>query len=205
MDAFYEESAVNKNAAKDGKKFRILQILSYVFLIIGIVLLISCISTIPSAEATGEVRANLLFLCGFTGVQGVFFVLLWFALYKLKFRFNVSFDYCFVSGELRISKVFNVGKRKLVARLDCEDMIQIGDVENPSYERFKADPMNKEVVCTPNMETSGDKFFMYILANYEGKKLYVLECRELLLMNILKFAKRGTLESDYVMQEKKQK
>ena len=205
MDAFYEESAVNKNAKKDGKKYRILQILYYVFLVLGIVLLISCITTIPSSEATGEVRSNLLFLCGFTGVQGVFFILLWFALYKLKFRFNVSYDYCFVSGELRISKVFNISKRKLVARFDCADMIQIGDIDNPSYERFKSDPMTKEVICTPNVETSEDKFFMYILANYDGKKLFVLECRELLLMNILKFAKRGTLESDYVMQEKKQR
>ena len=44
-----------------------------------------------------------------------------------------------------------------------------------------------------------------IPAEYNGKKLFVLECREELLMHIMKFAKRGTLESDYVMQEKKQK
>lgn len=33
--------------------------------------------------------------------------------------------------------------------------------------------------------------------------MYILECREELLINILKFVKRGILESDYVMQEKK--
>ena len=32
-----------------------------------------------------------------------------------------------------------------------------------------------------------------------------LECRELLLMHMLKFVKRTTLESDYVSQEKKKK
>ena len=44
---------------------------------------------------------------------------------------------------------------------------------------------------------------MYILINNDGKKLYVLECRELLLVEMLKFMKRTVLESDYVSQEKK--
>jgi hypothetical protein len=46
---------------------------------------------------------------------------------------------------------------------------------------------------------------MYILAQYNGKKLFILECKETLLMNIMKFAKRTALDRDYVMQEKKQK
>ena len=120
-------------------------------------------------------------------------------------RFNVSYDYCFVTGELRISKVYNVNRRKVVARIDCEDMIQVGDADNASYERFKADPTIKEVVCTPNVEPAEGKFFMYVLANYNGRMLFVLECRENLLMNIMKFAKRSVLESDYVMQERKQR
>ena len=118
---------------------------------------------------------------------------------------NVSYDYCFVSGEMRISRVININKRKLVARFDCEDIIQLGDVDNPSYDRFTSDPTTKTVVCTSNDTPAKGKFFMYILANYNGKKLFVLECREEMLMNILKFAKRNKLESDYVMQEKKQK
>jgi hypothetical protein len=118
-------------------------------------------------------------------------------------NFNVSYDYCFVSGELRISKVINVNRRKLMARLTTDEMIQIGDVENPSFDRFRSDPTSKTVVCTSNVESTDGKFFMYILAEYNGKKLFVLECREELLMHILKFARRGTLESDYVMQEKK--
>ena len=123
----------------------------------------------------------------------------------MKLRYNVSYDYCFVSGELRISKVFSFTKRKLLARLECSEMLQVGDIENSSYERLRSDPMTKEVVCTPNIEAADGKFFMYILINNDGKKLYVLECRENLLMNIMKFAKRNVLESDYVMQEKKQR
>ena len=80
----------------------------------------------------------------------------------------------------------------------------MGDIDNPSYDRFKADPSVKEVVFTPNVEAAEGKFFMYLLAAMPtGKKLYILECREELLINLLKFVPRGTLESDYVMQEKK--
>ena len=200
MDAFYEESAVNANAKKEGKKYKFLHILSRIFLVLAVVLLVMCVMWVPvDAEKT------TLFMCVFCGIQGGFFLLMWFLAYKMKLRYNVSYDYCFVSGELRISKVFSLTKRKLLARLECSEMLQVGDIENSWYERLRSDPMTKEVVCTPNIEAADGKFFMYILINNDGKKLYVLECRENLLMNIMKFAKRNVLESDYVMQEKKQR
>jgi hypothetical protein len=156
-------------------------------------------------QVNSEEAASWRFLVGFIIVLGFSCLTTWFIFYKIKSRFNVSYDYCFVSGELRISQVFNINKRKLIARFDCADMIQVGDMENPSYERFRSDPNVKEIVCTPNIEPANGKFFMYILVDYNGKKLFLLECRENLLMNIMKFAKRSVLESDYVMQERKQR
>jgi hypothetical protein len=209
MDAFYEESAVNHNSKKGETKYKILHICSIVCLVIGILLLILFLFNFPFGAVgrtdLDETTAAILWLFGFAGFNGVFFMVFWFVLCKIKARVNVSYDYCFVSGELRISKVFNINKRRLVARIDCADMIQVGDIDNSSYERFKTDPMTKEIVCTSNDEAADGKFFMYVLANINGKKLYVLECRENLLMNIMKFAKRSVLESDYVIQERKQK
>ena len=211
MDAYYEESAVNNNAKKGEKRYKIVHVFSMIALVIAIICLIVFVMYMPWGIQDGATEEQIKayeaskFLFGFIGMQGVFFLALWFLLFKIKTRINVSYDYVFVSGELRISKVFNINRRKLVARIDCAEMLQVGDMDNPSYERLRSDPSTKEVVCTSNTETSDGKFFMYILANVDGKKLYVLECRELLLMNILKFARRGVLESDYVMQEKKQK
>ena len=190
MDVFYEESSIAQNAVSGARKYKILHILSQVFLWIGIILtLFAFYIPVP------------LLVLWFLFVA-TFFVF-WFVLRRWKMNFNVSYDYCFVSGELRISKVVNVNRRKLVARFTTEEMIQIGDIDNPSFDRFRSDPTSKTVICTSNVEAAEGKFFMYILAEYNGKKLFVLECREELLMHILKFAKRGTLESDYVMQEKK--
>ncbi len=198
MDVFYEESSIAKNSEKGARKYKIINAFSYVFLFIWIVLLISTISNIPFS---GNRWGNVIFL----GLQTLFYFGIWYLLSRWKMTCNVSYDYAFVSGELRISKVFNVNKRRLVVCINCEDMEQIGDVENSSYERLASTPQTKEIVCTSNVVASEGKFFMYIFVNDNDRKLYVLECRELLLMNILKFARRGVLESDYVMQEKKQK
>ncbi len=204
MDVFYEESAIDKNSVKNRKKYRITHIISVIVLIVAIIFLMFFVFNMPWGGSGAEIAA-MRSVAIFCGVQGLFLLVFWFLLYKLKTRFNVSYDYCFVSGELRISKVFNVNRRKLIARIDCEDMLQVGDIDNSGYERLKSDPTTKEVVCTPNVEADTGKFFMYVLANYNGKKLFVLECRENLLMNIMKFARRNVLESDYVMQDRKQK
>ncbi len=211
MEAFYEESAVNHTAKSGETKYRVLHIFSVVFIILAVLFLIFSIFNIPNCfyqpetEEQAQMLASQKTLFALCVMQTLFFGSMWFVFNRLKARTNVSYDYCFVSGELRISKVVNVNRRKLFARIDCENMLQIGDVDNPSYERFRADPTIKELICTPNEMAEEGKFFMYVYANYEGKKLFVLECRELLLMNILKFVKRSVLESDYVMQEKKNK
>ena len=195
MDVFYEESALAHNSDKKLKKYNILTIISTVFLVFGILWIIIGFYTVDVTVIGDWIVWGMICAWLFGA---------WFLMRRWKMRINISYDYSFVSGELRISKVINVNKRKLVARIDCEDMIQFGDVDNPSFDRFRNDPNVKTVICTSNDDAAEGKFFMYVLADYNGRKLFVLECRELLLMNILKFAKRNKLESDYVMQEKKQ-
>ena len=193
MDVFYEESSIARNSKKESTKYKITHIISTIFLVVGILAILFGLSFIPADMLLGWVLICLwFFIC-------------WFVLFKFKSRFNVSYDYVFVSGELRIARVININKRRLVTRIDSEDIIQLGDVDNTSFEGLRADPNTKTVVCTSNSEAGEGKFFMYILANDNGKKLYVLECREELLIHILKFVKRTTLESDYVSQERKKK
>ena len=193
MDVFYEESSIPKASVKESRKYKILQIVSYIFLTIGILMLFWGYMFVPVDAWIGW------------AIFCAWFFLIWFVCAKLKKRFNVSYDYTFVSGELRIIKVLNINKRKLVTRINCDEILQIGDAENSAFERLQSSPDSKNVVCTSNIEPTEGKFFMYILINENGKKLYLLECREELLVNIMRFAKRSVLESDYVSQSKKQK
>ncbi len=209
MDVFYEESSTNYNTKRGEKKYKVLNCISWICLIFAVLMLVSFIFNFPffaigNPDLTDE-AVSVMFFYGTLGIQGVILLVAWFIFFKWKASVNISYDYCFVSGELRVSKVFNVNKRKLVTCIDCEDILQIGDVDNSSYERLRADPITKQVVCTSNVEAGEGKFLMYVLTNHGGKTLYLLECRENLLMNVMKFARRTVLESDYVMQEKKQK
>lgn len=210
MDAFYEESALDKNAEKGAKKYKIANVFFWIFVVLAVFCALGFLFNVPFGVGEGEKAEEAyqfqMSLAVFSIIQGVMFGLFAFLLYRLKARFNVSYDYCFVSGELRISKVFNINRRKLLARIDTADILQIGDTDNSGFDRLYSDPNTKKVVCTTNDEAQEGKFLMYILTGGDnGKMLYILECRELLLMNILKFTRRGVLESDYVMQEKKQK
>ena len=197
MDVFYEESSIASNAKKGARKYKIYAYSSYFFMVLAILTLFFIFLFVPINGDPGALIMSLATVLLFVGF--------WFFFRRLRLNTNVSYDYCFVSGELRISKVININKRRLVAKFDVEDIVQIGDVDSPSFDRFFADPTSKNVFCTSNADAAEGKFFMYILAEYNGKKLFILECRENLLMNIMKFAKRTTLDHDYVMQDKKQK
>lgn len=196
MDVFYEESALPRNAKKGKTMYYIAHGISIFFIVLAV------LSFFFFFFFVGVSKKNLPEIL-FWLAMVVTYALMAFALYKFKQRFNVSYDYCFVSGEIRISKVINGRKRKLIVRLESAELIQMGDVEAPSFERFKTDPTIKTVICTPNDEAEEGKFFLYLLAENNGKKLFVIECREELLIHIMKFARRGTLDHDYVSQEKK--
>ena len=190
MELFYEESATLSNTPSNRRRSRawkIAFICVTVFALFSIIILVNFVHYIIAIIEAAIIGAVL--------------ILLW-------SKYNksiVDYDYVFVSGQLRISRVFRRVKRRRVARIDHEDIIQIGDAENPSFDRFRHDPTIRTVLCTSNKVAAEGKFMMYILAKDYGKNLYVLECREELLVNIMKFANRSKLESDYVAQAKKAK
>lgn len=191
MDIFYEESAQCQTRKKESRRYKIISGISYVLIFLAVIFLTFTIMFIPSSVSI------------WFGVNALFFFGMWYFLRRLQMRLNLSYDYTFVTGELRIIKVINVNRRKLITRFDCERILQIGDVDTPSYERLASDPNTKKVYCTSNDVASEGKFFMYILIEDGGKKLYILECKETLLMHIMHFAKRSVLAGDYVSQEKK--
>lgn len=205
LDSFYEESAVNLNEKKQNTIYSIFHGVQILFVALAFIwgLFFMGFLPLPNAEQ-GVTFAQIL-------PDWIFFfmVLLLFISFAvvcsiLKKRYNVSFDYVCVSGELRISKVFNGKKRKLICRLDPADIIQVGDMDGNSYNRLMKMPGIKEVVCTPNYTAASGKFFMYVLANADGaKKIFLLECRENLLINMMQFLRRDVLDRDYVPQAKK--
>lgn len=194
MEILYEESALNQKSKKQAKFYAIANVVFWISFVITVFSALWMILLIPAwIEFFGQLILVVL-------VGSLAFVS-WF----IKQRINVSYDYTFVSGELRIARIFNVNKRKFLYEIFSEEILQIGDVEGPNYERLASDPQTKVIDCTPNAMPAEEKFFMYILVKAGAQKqLYILECRELMLMHILRFTKRGALEEGYVSQETKQ-
>ena len=205
LETLYEESAVNLDEKKQKIYHTVFYVVQIIFIVLAIAWFLIFGGFLPYPdESKGVTFANVIgdwifffmFLISF--IMGAVFGAL------MKKRFNVSYDYVCVSGELRISKVFNQRKRRLVCRIDPSDILQVGDMDSPSYDRLRATPGTKEVICTPNLVASSEKFFLYVLAVYEGeKKLFLLECREALLLNLMQYLRRDVLDRDYVPQAKK--
>lgn len=200
MEVLYEESALNQKAKRNSVFYTIANVIFWASVVIGLILCVDLVLNFPFVPDVGTFFLVLVWrllppaLCAGTA----------FVAWLVTRKVNVSYDYTFVSGELRISRVFNVNKRKFMYEITSDEILQVGDVEGQNYERIVSDPNVKLLVCTPNEVPADDKFFMYLLVKAgTQKQVYVLECREELLTHILKFVKRGTLEDGYVSQETK--
>ena len=205
LESFYEESALNINEKNQKYIYTVLHAGQVVFIALAIIWGIFMFGFLPVPNPEkGVTFAQILPDWIFFFMVTLSFVGCAILCYVFKRRFNVSYDYVCVSGELRISKVFNQRTRKLVCRLDPADILQVGDIDSPAFDRLASMPGMKEVICTPNMSAASGKFFMYILAVHDGvKKIFLLECRESLLLNMMQYLRRDILDRDYIPQAKK--
>lgn len=197
QEIFYEESVDTHNQASAKRRFmvyRIFSIVSFVSAVFAFLMLLGL--PINTDEGfTAPVIISLvvwLVLMAAMIALGIFFA-------RKKHAFYLSYDYTFVSGDLRISKVFNNRRRKHLYNVSTDRIIRIGRVGSESYEKLKKSPDVKEDICTPNTEADDDKEFFYIHAQTNvGKKILVLECRIQLIYTVIRFINRpGILEPEF--------
>lgn len=204
MEPLYEESARNLNEKKQSLYFNVLYAGQILFIVAACLWAWIGFNFFVEVPVNGKTFADVL-------PSWIFFLLLLSSFVVgavvcsiFKKRFNISYDYLCVYGELRVSKVINQRKRRLICRIDPNAIIQVGDMDSDSYDRLRKLPGLKEIVCTPNYTAGQGKFFMYVYAQQEGeKKLYLLECRETLLVNMMQYLRRDVLDKEYVPQDKK--
>ena len=195
--ALYEESAVATDGRGEARKYQIFHIASIVFLVLGAIMAFFSFTYIPSMimqDASTVVKVfDVVLWC----VPMVIFFALFFLFWKIKRRFNLSYDYNFVQDELRITKVFNGKSRKYLATLRADQMLKIGYVDSASFDRTLAGFHGKKpTYLTPNRVPAEGKIFIYIYySSTLEKTLYVLECRTELLEYIVFAAGRNKFEA----------
>ncbi len=186
-EVFYEESVDLHNQQSAKPKYMVFTVCGWLSWVLAF---LSGINTLIGASGLIAIMISLV-LTALMIFSAVF-------LLTKRHSFYISYDYTFVSDELRISKVLHYRKRKHLYSIGSDRIIQIGRVDSESYKKLKKSPDIKEEILTPNSEAEEDKEFIYIYATTNvGKRLLILECRMQLIANIVRYMNRMVLEPEF--------
>lgn len=193
-ELFYEESTNLIDKQKEKKKYVILNFFTIFFYVVFILFLIYIIATFEFSKFKNGFTYVLFYILG-SLVPLVFLFLTGFYMGKLRNKYYNEYDYTFVSGSIRISKIIMNKKRILLYKFDSKDIQKIGKYGSPEFEKYTKIPKTKVEYLTSNNKPTEDKDFYYIMARVEGEnKLLVIECTENLITSILKFTNITVLE-----------
>ena len=190
-DIFYEESAKTidvKSARFKYNACNIVSILSIVALVCWIYLLL-----IGFEFGTGSLILNIIII----SLPTIMFLSSAIILGIFKNRFYVDYDYTFISGQIRISKVVKEIKRYECITFECREIEKIGKYGSESYKRIEKMTGVTKMILTSNNVASEDKEFFYMTVNRDGKKLLVFECSKTFISNVLQFTGRLVLEEGF--------
>lgn len=184
---FLEETVTTEEIDKAKKKMLIVRIISYVFITIA-VFFYFLVFISPDAA-----------LLIFSLISGSSFLACGIYLKIRKERYVLDFDYTFISGSLRIAKVFNGKKRKPVLAIDDKDIETVGKIGSEEYNKISANKSLKPVICTPNLNDEGRLFYVYGAVNGE-KKLIILQCSEKMIVLLVKYAGKRIMDKELTKQ-----
>ena len=193
--SLYEESAGCADSKAQERRYKIFHIASLVCLIIAGVLLFVSLLLVPSMAMIENTFTKVVTIVIWF-IPIVILLGCGFLFFKIKRRFNVSFDYTFVEDELRVTKVFNGKTRKYIATFKADQILKVGYVESSSFERMTAGLKGrKPVYLTPNRTPTEGKIMIYLhAASSIDNKMYILECRKELLEHIVFAAGRNKFD-----------
>lgn len=189
-EILYEESAKTQNFKSASTKYYVLKVMSIISYTLLVIWCIICFYVMPLDQGFIYILLMLIPMAMFIA-SGII-------LGRFKDRFYVDYDYIFVSGSIRFSKVIKNIKRKFIIKFDCSDIEKIGKIGSGTFLKYNNMPDVKRMILTSNSQPDEGKDFYYIVANVEEeKKLFILECTETFMVNVLKFSRKTVLEEDY--------
>lgn len=198
QEIFYEESVDTHNQSSAKRKYTVYKVVSIVAAVFAALAIFNLFFGIPVDSDEGMTTAVVIAIVIMViAAVAMIFVSIFFG--RKKHAFFLSYDYTFVTGELRISKVFNNRRRKHLYAISTDKIIKIGRVGSETYAKTKRMPETKEDILTPNVEAEDGKEFFYIYTQTNvGKKILILECRMQLIVTIIRFINRpGILETEF--------
>ena len=190
-EIFYEETAMVKNPKNCLTKYRLYKTLSILcYVLAGLSVFFGFFY--PLVEEVLILSLIMAF------IPAVFFILLGIFLGRRKNTAYVEYDYTFVTGSIRISRVINNLKRKSLLIFEARDIEQIGAYGSETYLKYEKMPGIIKDILTSNETSNENKGFYYFVAVVNGdKRLMILECTRTFIANVLKFTNRTVLEKEF--------
>ncbi len=189
QEIFYEESSKFRAEKTEKFKYYVIKTVSIISYVSAVIWLIFCFSFMP--------LDNILLALLFILIPTIIFIALGVIFGRIKNKFCVDYDYTFVSGSIRFSKVINNIKRKNVAKFDTSNIVKIGKYGTNSYNRCENSEGVKKYILSSNSEAEDGKCFYYIFESDEdGKRLFVLECTDVFINTVFRFCNRTVLEEE---------
>lgn len=196
QELFYEETALHQNERSEKTKYFLCSTLSILFLALLIIYVGLTLGVIDfDALGLGNVFLNVLIAVlpalGLLITSGVFFV--------MKFRFCIDYDYTFVSGSIRVSKVIKNNKRKFLYLFNTSCIEKLGKIGSETFMNYLKYPNLKAVTLSSNKMPSENKDFYYLVVNNvdKDKLMLVFECTEQFMVNVLKHSNKFIIEKDF--------
>ncbi len=193
QEVFYEESArtIDEKSAKfKYSVFKFFSILSFVCLFFWLLIVILF------WEFNGDIKAILINIVIIL-IPVAIFIFSGLMLNKIKNKFYVDYDYTFVTGSIRISKVIANVKRRFVMSFETNQIEKIGKYDSETFNKYYNMPNISKMILTSNVSPDTGKDFFYMVVNSTEKYLLIFECTETFMVHVLRFAGRQVLEGDY--------
>lgn len=188
-EVFYEESSMVQDVKSAKRKYIFYNVFSIVpYVIIGLWLFFIYGNLIITPK---DVLFKLVL------VFAPVLILFLFAMFSAKKRDRIfaDYDYTFISGSIRVSKVINNVKRKNVIKFDTDFIEKVGKYNSETFKKIEKYSNVKKIILTSNCKPSDGKDFYYIfLSDNSGKKLLIFDCSQLFIHNVLSFCKRHVRE-----------
>lgn len=193
---FFEETAYIIEQNKETRKYNLLKIISVIFYALFVVFLLFMFFNFDlSIFSKNIIFVILEILLNVFPVVSCFLVAFFLGKYKKKF-YN-EFDYTFVSGSFRFSKVVMNKRRYPIVKFDCSQVEKIGYFGSDLCEDYLNNNRIKKERLTANSEPAENKRLFYMLVSINSERtVYILECTEKFIANILHYVRPTVWERE---------
>ena len=202
MNEYFEESVQYTDLTKHNRKRLIYSIISntaFIFIFIGILF-----APIAGQVENGEYNVlscshpffmiNMAFLTLYFGACIAITIIF----NKKKKRALTEYDFSVASDKVVITKILNRSNRAYGAKIPFLSIYKIGNPGSATYNKILTSPGIKKFDFTIKEDVGEDKKPFYIASKSgEGHFVYLLQCSEQFMVQVVKNTSKDILEEDY--------